>query len=239
MALVEFEIHTPVADVGLVANVRSCLKRGLPELPRLPPTEQGLLVIANGPTARLANLRDGRPTLAINGSLTLFLEQGIAPDYYIACDPQAHLADFLKIAPISTTYLIASKCHPSVFEALKDRHVIVWHVGEAGTIDLLHTHDPVGCAVSVTICAFEVMERLGFCSFETWGWDCSMGPNGEDHASPQAHRGTDIENDVDGVLFQTTTSWCLEAQDGFNKLRGWPIKINGGGMIGAIFEYLA
>ncbi len=115
--------------------------------------------------------------------------------------------------------------------------MIVWHVGEAGTIDLLHTRDPIGCAVSVTICAFEVMARLGFTSFETWGWDGSYSAAGEDHASPQAHRGTDIENDVGGVLFRTTTSWCLEGQDAWNKLRDWPIVIHGGGMIGAIFDF--
>ena len=235
MSLVEFEIKTPVADDGLVANVRHSLSLGLPELCRLPPSTRQLSVIANGPTAWGAEF-GGNPTLAVNGALRLFTDRNAAPNYWIGCDPQAHLADFLKRAPQSTTYLVASKCHPSVFEALKGRRVILWHVDDLATWDLVQDRDAISTAVSVTICAFEVMERLGFSRFETWGWDgCYI--DGRDHASPQAHRAIDIENDVGGKVFQTTTTWALEAQDAWNKLRGANIDIRGGGMIGAIFDY--
>lgn len=234
---VEFDIRVPCGDDVLISNVASCLKRGLPELARHAPVEQALAVIANGPSAWNAEF-DGKPTLAVNGALKLFTDRNAAPDYWIGCDPQAHMADFLKVAPKDTIYLVASKCDPGVFDALKDRTVLVWHVGEDGTADLVRDLDPVPCAVSVTICAFDVMERLGFCSFDTWGWDGCYGPHGEDHANPQAHKATDIENEVGDRTFKTTTSWALEAQDAWNKLRGWPIRIHGGGMIGAVFDYM-
>lgn len=236
-ASIRFDIRTPVADDGLVSNVTACLARGLPELARLPPSGQALVVIANGPSAWGAEF-DGKPTLAVNGALRLFTDRNAAPDYWCACDPQAHLADFLKNPPKSTTYLVASKCHPSVFDALKDRNVIVWHLDDFATWDLVEDREPISSSVSVTICSFEVMERLGFRSFETWGWDASLGLNGEDHAVPQPHNGCNIEIDVGGRTFQTTTSWALEAQDGWNKLQDWPITIHGNGMIGAIFDYM-
>lgn len=236
LGVVEFDVRVPVTDDGLISNVASCLARGLPELARLPPSGQALLVIANGPSAWGAEF-DGRPTLAVNGALRLFTDRNAAPDYWCACDPQAHLADFLKNPPKSTTYLVASKCHPSVFDALKDRNVIVWHLDDYATWDLVSERDAIMSAVSVTICSFEVMDRLGFRSFDTWGWDgCYI--DGRDHACPQTHRGTDIENDVGERMFQTTTSWALEAQDAWNKLKGWPIRIHGPGMIGAIFDYM-
>lgn len=230
---VEFQIRTPVDDEGLRANVISALARDLPELGWAPLRDDRLKVVAGGPSARHASL-DG-PTLALNGALGLFGRKG--PNWWAGCDPQAHLADFLKDPPQDTVYLVASKCHPAVFDALAKRKVVLWHVWEPMTADLFEDRDSVLAGTSVTICAFELMGMLGFRHFETWGWDgCYVG--GAHHALPQAHAAVDIENTVGGQVFSTTTTWALEAQDAWNKLKDLDIDIRGGGMIGAIFDYL-
>ena len=185
---IEFAIRTPVSEEQLAANVADCLSRGLPEVEFSSPQLATLTILANGPSAREYDF--GGPTLALNGALKLCVERGVAPEYWAACDPQEHVADFLQHAPAETSYLVCSKCHPSVFEALKDRRVLVWHLDDFGPWDLIKDRNPVSLGVSITIVAFELAERLGYSTFETWGWDgCYVG--GQSHAMAQEHGGSD------------------------------------------------
>lgn len=237
--VIEFDVRVPVCDDGLRTNVEYALSLGLPDLGQFAAKPHRLKVIANGPTARTSPLEG--PTLALNGALGLFTTQGKAPAYWAACDPQALVADFLDITPRETVYLVASKCHRSVFDLLLRRrcNVIAWHLDDHATWDLVKDRDPVSLASSITICSFELGERLGFSRFETYGWDgCFI--DGLDHASAQPSGGIFVENDVGGHIFPTTRTWCLEAQDAVNKLRMTPrdIQINGPGMIGAVIDYL-
>ncbi len=233
---ISFDIRTPLPDDTIERHVRHALTLGLPELRDFEyPWGDDLSVIASGPSAKHATL--GGKTLAINGALKLFTEKKIAPTYWIACDPQELVADFLDEIPAMTVYLVASKCHPKVFERLKDRTVLLWHVHDTPTAKLLEDRFPVARAVSVTICAFEVMARLGWRLFHTWGWDgCIM--DGAENARPQANSGDRITVDVDGAEFPTTTTWALEAQDAAQALRGFPFQINihGGGMMGEVLK---
>ncbi len=236
-AEIEFDVRVPVDDDGLRANVAANLARGLPEVPAYTPTSDLITIVANGPTARQCALAGA--TLALNGSIRLFNERGVAPTYWAGCDPQQHMADFLTDPPKSTTYLVASKCHPDVFEALRDRRVLVWHVDDFATWDLVKDRAPVSTGVSITIVAFELMSRFGFGRFETWGWDGSYGPSGNSHAVPQPHGGQDITVEVGRASFATTTTWALEAQDARQKFLQTPrnVKVKGGGMIGAVLQH--
>lgn len=236
---IEFEVHTPLDSASLVEHVRSALARGLPDLERrLPRRGVELTLVANGPTAKLAP-KNG-PTVALNGALKLFTAQGLSPTYWIACDPQEMVAGFLNEAPAETIYLICSNCHPAVFDALMGRNVIVWHLNTPCVWDLVKDRDPVATAVSVTIVAFEVLERLGYASFHTWGWDgCYL--DGKDHAVSQAHHGGERDRTiyVGEQSFASTTTWALEAQDAVTKFRqsAPQVEVNGPGMIGAILRY--
>jgi hypothetical protein len=233
--VITFDVKTPVANAGLTANVRHALSLGLPELRDFEYAWEGAIkVIANGPSARQADL-SGK-TLALNGALKLFTDKGLAPTYWACCDPQELVADFLENAPIQTTYLIASKCHPKVFDRLKGRNVILWHVnedGEAGKI--VSDRAPVSRAVSVTTCMFEVMARLGWRKFDCWGWDgCVL--DGQEHAVSQANLGNHVEIEHLDVTYTSTPAWALEAEDAISALRGFPfpIRIHGGGFLGAV-----
>lgn len=234
--VVTFDVKTPATGETLVANVEHALTLDLPELRDFEyPWEGALKIIANGPSARQADL-SGK-TLAINGALKLFTDKGLAPTYWIACDPQALVADFLINAPAETIYLVASKCHPSVFEALRGRNVILWHVHDEPTNHLTACRAHVSRAVSVTICCFEVMARLGWRKFDTWGWDgCVMA--GQEHAVPQTNLGGHIEIEHLDKFYQSLPVWALEAEDAISALRGFPfpIHMHGGGFFGAVLS---
>jgi hypothetical protein len=137
------------------------------------------------------------------------------------CDPQAIVADFLpEHPPRETIYLVASKCHPAVFEKLEKAgcNVRIWHLPDHPTPGKSH----VALCSTITLCATWLMYRLGFTDFDYYGWDgCFM--DGRHHAvgdadwgDPPLHLnyGGEIEGHeiVGGRTFATTRSWALEAE---------------------------
>ncbi len=226
---VVFELQTPLDEPTIRKHIRQALALGLPEAIGQPDT---LTIIAGGPSALAAPLKG--PTLALNGALdAVFRPKGLAPTYYAACDPQAALAKMLTHPPSGTTYYIASKCHPSVFKALKRRDVRLWHVRD-------YVPDGVSCAPSITLTALPLFAALGWRRFEVWGWDCCY-KHGRHHAGNQAHApsATDCNITVGDRVFQTTTTWAAEAQDAIQVLAvldwmGIEVAIKGDSMIEAI-----
>lgn len=236
MALVDFDIYTPCDNETLARHIEHSLSLGLPEADAHPLPL--LKVIANGPSARKADLSGC--TLAVNGALKLFTDQGLAPTMWAACDPQELVADFLKDAPKSTHYYLASKCHPSVFEALKDHpHVYLWHIDDCMIPEGLRA---VPSASTITLTAIILMRRLGFRRIETHGWDCCY-LDGLDHANPNAKRhptASDVTVNVNGQIFHTTHSWAAEVQDAHTVMQYGDIQmdIRGGGMLAAVIDAL-
>lgn len=239
--IVGFDLRLPANDAELRSNVEHALSLDLDDLPRMPVRPDPLAIIANGPSARSFPAwfwdQHGARSLALNGALRLFRTS--KPTWWAACDPQPLVADFLADPPADTTYLIASKCHPSVFEALKDRSVMLWHLAEPVYLDLVRDRDPVRLGPTVTICALELADRLGFAKTETWGWDaCYL--DGINHAAEQGHDGTgNIDFEFGGQTFRTTRNWMFEALRAADRFEDTPrdITIHGGGMIAAMQRF--
>lgn len=231
---IEFDVQVPVNNEGLRSNVRDTLATPRDDYTLLfTPRHRPINIVANGPSASIP----AGPSAAINGAIHLWEREGTQPTYWIACDPQPLVADFVCPANARCLNLVASKCHPAVFARLAaiDAPVVVWHVDDEGTRDLLADKRRVGCCVSVTLCAFELLAILGYREFDVWGWDgCYI--DGKHHAIPQAHRrGEDKTIEVGNERFSSTASWALELQDALANLQGFPFPINvhGPGMFAA------
>ncbi len=243
-----FALKTPLTDDICRAHISQSLALGLPEVLG----RRRLAVIANGPSAREADLHalsSDRSTLAVNGAIKLFLDQGLAPTYWACCDPQHYVLDYLPAdPPRGTIYLVASKCHPSVFERLKGCDVRVWHLLDQTTTGKAHV--PLAC--SITLCATWLLHRMGFTDFEYWGWDgCIM--DGRDHAAHDIAQGIELHINyggkiVDGEViggrnFGTSRSWAAEAQSAeqFFQLAKYfdiSVKLNGDGMFQCAQEFI-
>lgn len=227
-ALIEFDVRTPATKDKLARNVGWALRACYDEVEAGADKAVGVDIIANGPSARLAPLNGF--TVALNGAMGLFREKGIAPIFWAGCDPQPLMADFLRGAPLLTTYLVASKCDRSVFNALARHDVRLWHIDDSPGVPW-----GVPTATSITLVALSLLRRMGYREFRVWGWDgCYL--DGLDHAIPQAHRGEDVTVEVNGRPFHTTTTWAVEAQDAVNQLSDadYTVHIEGDGMVKAI-----
>lgn len=197
------------------------------DLPRLKLNERKLTIIANGPSASEVTPRGD--TLAVNGALALCLARGFAPDFWMAIDPQPLVMNFLAEAPPSTTYLLASQLHGSVFGRLRKHRTLIFDLGS-----------DIPEASSVTLVALLTACRLGYSRIEIWGWDlCVL--DGRSHAhgaiTPETHR-FEIGPDVGEALavFETTPTWEAEAYQAVNLIKslrvaGVRVKVHGPGLL--------
>ena len=65
--------------------------------------------------------------IAVNSAHDFLIGKGIIPKYAMIWDANPIMGGVIKEPHKDVHYLIASRCHPSVFEKLKDCRVTVWH----------------------------------------------------------------------------------------------------------------
>ncbi len=234
------EIVLPVDRDGIRAHLRHALSLGLPTLLEQPPSvPPAMHIVANGPSSATAALDAGWYAIAVNGALALYTERGMRPAFWVCCDPQARVAEFLDRAPRETVYLVASQCHPAVFEALAGRDVRLWHVADRNIMDLLAADaECVLGGSSVTLRTLSLFARLGVQHFQTRGWDgCFL--DGRDHAVPQPHEAERITVVVGERRFASTHAWALEAGQAVHQVSRarYSLTVHGPGMIGAMLRH--
>lgn len=144
----------------------------------------------------------GYKLITTNGSYNWALKNGLVPSAQIVVDAREFNNRFVQPAQPSCAYLIASQCHPSVFEALPAQQVWLWHSALSDTLcDILDKHYwgkneawyPVMGGSTVMLRAIPLLRLLGFKKMDIYGFDsCIM--DGEHHAYKQE------ENDHTTVL---------------------------------------
>lgn len=243
---VQFEVRTP-DEAAARTNTGANELRGLPEAAAL----KTVIIVANGPSARDSALWErlrassGLTTVALNGALKNFLARGFFPTYWACCDPQELTTAFVPDdPPRDVIYLLASKCHPALFDRLKDRDVRIWRLDDfSREKGALH----VPCAVSITLVTQGLFRFLGFHRFEMYGWDCCY-LDGEHHATGQPHtdefdQTVELRNETGELMraFRTTGSWMAELQDASIQAAnfaamGYEMVVHGDGAVGAILR---
>src|SRR6185295_8886741 len=106
-------------------------------IPRLQPiTElqsEPMACVGFGPSLldTWGHLRNFKYVMSCSGAHKFLVEKGIHPAYHVEVDPREHKVGLIGEPCKETTYLIASACHPKVFDHLKDFNVVLWHIYDA------------------------------------------------------------------------------------------------------------
>jgi hypothetical protein len=179
-----------------------------------------------------------------------------AHDFLIARGHVPHYAMFFDAAEIMASmftphkgvhYLIASRCHPKVFEKLKGFEVTVWHAGGAPEeliledLEALNRMEPVvhGGSAAVVRAAFLVV-AMGFRHVKFFGGDGSF--EGEHtHFQKSAVPETEIRVCCNRRWFRTTAWLAAQAEEIpilFPILQGMGVKLEvfGDGLVPHIAE---
>jgi hypothetical protein len=218
-----FFLELPVNNSreAIMANVRECVSRGLPELRQQPWKDRPLLVVGGGPSLNdylpiLKALQPECDILAVNGAYKYLVSLGIVPNYFVLIDSRPDNAVHVEDPQDGTLHILASQVHPKVFDALLGYNVGVVHLQTATTVEALndpartrYLQAPIGMA---SVHAIYIGLGLGYRDQRLFGYDFSRA--GTSYAFPQPLNDNDdeIEIPLNGKVYRTTVALARTAE---------------------------
>lgn len=153
---------------------------------------------------------------ACNGAHNWLIERGVIPKYAMFWDAAEVVSSFVTPHP-DVTYIVASRCHRSVFEALEGHRVFVFHAaGDKDMEKMLVEHqryEPMcshGSAAVTT--SMLVASNLGYRNMKIFGADSSY--TGEfTHAKESVVPEQLLEIWMNGRRFQSTSWLAGQVED--------------------------
>jgi hypothetical protein len=193
---------------AILANVQASIRRGHPQLVRQDGIRpEPVVLLGSGPS--LADDEDtivdlvhhGAKLVTANGSYHWALARHLKPSAQVLLDARAFNARFVEPAVPDCAYLIASQCHPAVWDAVEGRErVWIYHPladnVEGPVKDALDAYYlkrwaavPGGCTVISR--ALWLLRMQGYVRFDLFGVDCCVRPDAH-HAVPQPENDHDV-----------------------------------------------
>lgn len=242
----------------IIANIKDAIKRDLPWFSGAGPHKETAVIVCGGPSlarsipAIKAHKQRGAIIITVNNTMRYLMERGIKPDAHVMLDARQENAQFLDVkekggkTPPDVRYLIASQCHPDVFDALKERWTVVWHNIAPGLEEVFapYINGPkpmllVPGGGTVGLRAISLAWMSGYSKIHVYGMDGSY-EGDKHHAYPQALN--DVNNPVEVQLGHEgkryrSTRWMVrqasEAKDAIQKLEAHNIRLSfhGNGLI--------
>jgi len=208
-------------DDILFANMDAAIARGYPQVTEAQPAKTGaILLVASAPSVKgqlelIKKMKAaGSPIVAIKGAHDWLIENGVTPDYALAIDPQEHRIAFYKPQP-SVHYMIASQCHPAMFDNLDGYQVTLWHPYVKKGQDRPKKSMLIGGGTTSGLRAISLFYVLGYRQFELFGFDsCNDGEllrvNGD--GLKDGDKLIEVKIDPDGETFNCNMSMALQAE---------------------------
>ena len=208
-------------DETLFANMDAAIARGYPQIKEAQPAKTGaILLVASAPSVKgqlelIKKMKAaGSPIVAIKGAHDWLIDNGVMPDYALAIDPQEHRIAFYKPQP-SVHYMIASQCHPAMFDNLDGYQVTLWHPYVKKGQDRPKNCMLIGGGTTSGLRAISLFYVLGYRQFELFGFDsCNDGDllrvNGE--GLKEGDKLIEVKIDPQGETFYCNTAMALQAE---------------------------
>lgn len=237
----QLSIEACETDENIAKNIRRVLER--PYKPfnewMVNPHDREVSICGFGPSLKRTYKQLRGDVWACNGAHDWLIEQGVIPKFAMFWDPIADVSKFVNPHP-DVIYMVASRCHPSVFQALEGFNYYVWHcAGDACVDGLLCEYrkaEPMlpGGTAAVTR-AMVVVTTMGYRKINIFGGDSSM--EGEDtHVRKSIVPENALEFWCDGKKFMST-AWLAGQVEDFKLLapslreQGNTIEFYGGGLL--------
>lgn len=181
-------------------------------------SESGAVTIVGaGPS--LANTYKGinGDVIACNSAHDFLIAQGIVPKYALIWDANPVMETMVK-PHHGVKYLIASRCHESVFKRLEGYDVTVWHA--LGDTDLewilaryKNKEPPIcGGTTSMTRAMF-IAKEMGYRHMKLHGVDGCYADNGDTHVSGSLVTQQKLRIMVCGKVFSVAPWMALQGKD--------------------------
>ena len=245
----------------IIEHVKINAKRNLAQLrPHQTQPDTVISLLAGGPSLKdfwgdiEEKWRGGQKIVTVNGTYNECLKRGINPSAQIVTDARDHNLRFVQPVIPTCKYLLASQCHPSLFDAVPPEQIHVWHtpIGDSELTKIveeeLHARNqiwyPVPGGSTVTLRAMTLLRILGFCKMEIYGFDSCLADDGSHHAYEQKENdGKEVIISVicGGRVFRCHSWMASQAQEFLDQMRHLlldevEIMVHGDGLIAHILK---
>lgn len=227
-------------------NVVSALKRTLPEpAPALCSHDGTFVVVGSGPS--LPNFIEeikqervkGRPICSVKGSHDFLCENGIEPDLFLSVEPRDR-REHLQHANNHTTYLIASRCDPVMFDHLQGKRVMRWHSWSSNeNWPELKGKLLIGGGTTSGLRAVTFGYVQGYRKFSLYGMDSCLAADKKTKRFTGELAGMVTDRIVDGRTFYCNGAMALQAdefQEYYKTMPDIHFDVKGDGLIAAIVK---
>ena len=208
----------------LFKQIRTNIRRPLPQVQQHPPNDYKVVLLCGGPS-----LNDSTPTLrrlvrsgykiaCVNNTYNWALEHKFVPSVYAQLDAREHNTRFVSKPVDGCRYLLMSQVHPDLFDMLEGYDVRIWHSVNKKEKQLLDTYymkrwRSVHGGSTIGSRSIFLLYLLGMRTVRVFGMD-SCFASGQHHAYEQP------ENDKDELITVTvgrrkfqTTVWMVAQLD--------------------------
>ena len=121
------------------------------------------------------------------------IEMGIIPNFALAVDAKVDAVDYFRKPQDITSYLLASQCHPNLYERLAGRKIAMWHfLGQCDDPSVFRGEAQINWGCMVGVLAVQMALYLGFQELHFFGFDCSYVAD-EHHAYDVGHYHHQVE----------------------------------------------
>jgi len=222
MAPLKLHIIGCATEQEMNTNVQATLERGYRRFNEFLNSCLGrgrVHICGAGPSFRETwkEIPDGDDILAINSAIGYLIDQGRPPKWGMIWDASPLCEKFAVPHP-DVTYLIGARCHPKVFERLKDCRVVAWHAGgDHNILEYLRERnigEPLinGGTAGVTRSLY-LAYALGYRDMHVHGADSSYSDDGQTHIRGSLVPEKDMQIYVGGKWFRTTPEWCAQVEE--------------------------
>lgn len=216
-------------------------KDGKP-LPRFQPIEtrrtDPIAVVCFGASLKTTweEIKKFKYVISGSGSHKFLIDHGIVPTHHVDVDPREHKVKLLGTPHPDVEYLIASACHPKLFDHLADFRVTLWHIydtGDEGYRLLPPGEWAVTGGSNVGLRQLTLSAMLGFRDLHVFGMDgCGIHAAAHPNEPP---KGQMVE--WGGKMYPTTPVFLECAKQTFhelNQMENVTAKFYGDGLVQAM-----
>lgn len=241
------------------AQVKINSAKGYTEV--VPFEKQGtpVMILAGGPSMNdyvgeiIEKRKNGMKLVTVNNAYNWALEHSLEPSAQIMVDAREFNKRFISRVVPDCKYMLASQCHPAVFESIPKEQVWMWH--SALSEDLVRYIEelkgpnadpwyPVIGGSTVMLRALPLLFMLGYSKFDIYGFDsCIL--NGEHHAYKQEENDgiTELQTICGGRVFRTHPWMASQAQEFLDLMQIMAehieLQVHGDGLIAHVIRVAA
>jgi len=244
------------ADEILLSNIEINSSRGFKQVEPHQRHDTELMMVAGGPSTNdfkeeiILKRQAGMPLVTFNGSYNEMIRWGLKPSLQIIVDAREFNKRFLDPIIPNCKYLLASQCHPSLFDLVPKDQLLIWHCGiQQKAYDVLdRIYDkvwyPIPGGSTVVLRSIVLLRLLGWWHFHVYGLDsCLMGD--EHHAYSQSENDNEplVEVTCGDKVFRCTTWMATQAQEFIDQMKllsdEVSLSVYGEGLIAHILHHAA